>query len=85
MFTEIKKHLPAYVILFLGLATFLVLFFLFWPDHTRQRMVIIALGVFYFTWGVVSHVKTRYISPHVFFEYLATAMLATFLLLMVTF
>lgn len=85
MFTEFKKHLPAYLVLFTGLAVFVVLFFLFWPDHTRQRLAIIALGVFYFTWGVVSHVKTRHISPQVFFEYLATAALATFLLLMVTF
>ncbi|NCN51309.1 MAG: hypothetical protein GW762_05720 [Candidatus Pacebacteria bacterium] len=85
MFVELKKHLAAYTILFLGLGIFIVFFFLFWPDHTQQRMVSIALGVFYFTWGVVSHVKTRHISPHVFFEYLATAALATFLLLMVTF
>ena len=85
MFSEFKKHLVSYSILFLGFAVFLTVFFMLWPDHTKQRIVSIGLGVFYFTWGVVSHVKTRHISPHVFFEYLGVAALATFLLLMVTF
>ncbi|MCA9369249.1 MAG: hypothetical protein H6773_01770 [Pseudomonadales bacterium] len=85
MFTEFKRHLVSYSILFFGFAVFLVLFFMFWPDHTKQRMMSIALGMFYFSWGVISHVKTRHISPHVFFEYLGVAALATFLLLMVTF
>lgn len=85
MITELKRHLVAYTILFLGIGIFIVSFFLLWPNHVHQRMLSIGLGIFYFTWGIVSHVKTRHISPHVFFEYLAVALLATFLLLMVTF
>lgn len=85
MFTEMKRHIPAYSILFIGLFVFLLLFFLFWPDHSKQRTVIIGLGIFYFVWGISSHVKARHISPHVFFEYLSVSLLATFLLLMVTF
>lgn len=85
MISEIKKHLAAYLILFIGITVCISIFFLSWPNHAQQRMISIGLGLFYFTWGVVSHVKTRHISPHVFFEYLAVALLATFLLLMVTF
>ena len=85
MRTELKSHSLAYGILFLGLAVFVTAFFLFWPNHALQRTTILGLGVFYFIWGVVSHVKTRHVSPHVFFEYFAVAALATVLLLIVTF
>jgi len=85
MLKELKKHFGAYTVLLLGLFSFVLAFFFVWPDHSAQQLLILGLGVFYFIWGVVTHVKVKHLSPQVFFEYFTVAVLASFLLLMVTF
>ena len=85
MLDELKHHLGAYSVLITGLVIFVTAFFFVWPDHMAQRALILGLGVFYFTWGIITHVKVKHFSSHVFFEYFTVAVLACFLLLMVTF
>ncbi len=85
MIQELKQHFGAYTVLILGLLIFVTAFFFVWPDHMAQRTLSIGVGLFYFIWGITTHVKVKHLSSHVFFEYFTVAVLASFLLLMVTF
>ncbi len=81
----LRAHHLAYTLLALGLLTFALLFFYVWPDKRLQQLTVIALSVFYFFWGVVTHVKTKNCTHVVVFEYAAISILAGVLLLLVTF
>jgi len=81
---EITKHTLAYALLFAGFSMFLALFLAAWPDHVLQRIVIVSLVLFYFVWGVVTHVKTTAFTKHVALEYGAVAILGGIFLLILT-
>ncbi len=80
----LKKHRLAYLILFLALTTFAFFFSRFWPNKMLQRYLAVGMGMFYFLWGVFTHVKSTKITSEIVFEYLAIAMLAVLLLILIT-
>lgn len=82
---ELARHKLAYGILVVLLGTFVLAFLRAWPDHTQQRILAVAFGISYLIWGVTAHVKASRLTRHIFFEYLAMAILATVALLVITF
>jgi len=80
---ELLRHKLAYFILLLGVFTFIFYFFAVWPNRLLQRVASVAFVVFYFLWGVMTHVHTRRLTHKIFFEYLATSLLIGLLLLLV--
>lgn len=81
---EILRHKLAYGLLLVALLTFTLGFFAVWPNRVLQRILVIGLSVFYFTWGLVTHVKSRRLTQYVFMEYLAASLLVGVLLFLVT-
>ena len=81
---ELIKHRIAYAFLFAGLCCFLATFLGAWPDKDWQRISIFGVVVFYFLWGVVTHVKTTTFTKRVALEYGAIAVLGGFFLLILT-
>lgn len=81
---EVTKHALAYAILFAGFSMFLALFLAAWPNHILQRIIIASLVLFYFAWGIVTHVKTTTFTKHVAMEYGAVAVLGGIFLLILT-
>lgn len=82
MIKEIKNHTVAYIILVAALLGFVVIFLHVWPDINMQRIVAVAMGLFYFLWGIVVHKRHNHINARVIFEYLAISVLAVSLLLL---
>jgi len=80
----LKKHRLAYAILFSVLAIFAFFFSRFWPNKMLQRYLAVGIGIFYFFWGLITHVKSTKITSDVVFEYLAMSMLAVLLLILIT-
>jgi hypothetical protein len=80
----LKQHRFAYLILFLALASFAFFFSRFWPNKILQRYLAVGMGIFYFFWGVITHVKSTKITSEIVFEYLAISMLAVLLLILIT-
>ncbi|MBU0974910.1 hypothetical protein KKD03_04385 [Patescibacteria group bacterium] len=85
MIAEFKNHKIAYIILLIILFVFVLTFLHFWPDKSKQRIVVIAMSLFYFAWGVVVHTKSKYINSKVIFEYLAVSLLSGSILILLTF
>ncbi len=85
MHREIYKHKVAYLILVLGLISLVIAFMGAWPNTQLQRVLITVLGVFYFGWGVVTHRISGNLSRKIFEEYGVVALLATGMLLIITF
>jgi hypothetical protein len=85
MYQEILKHKWAYSLLAVGLIILTVTFMVVWPDRMLERMVIAAMALFYFVWGVLTHVHAERISRRVVLEYFGIALLAGFLLFLITF
>ncbi|MFZ1721694.1 MAG: hypothetical protein WAU07_04265 [Microgenomates group bacterium] len=82
--TEIKRHPAAYAILLIGLLGFLYAFLGAWPDRFVQQILIVAVGTFYFIWGIATHLSAEHITKRIVGEYLAVALLVCVLLLAVT-
>lgn len=80
----LKKHRLAYLILFSVLAIFAYFFTRFWPNKMLQRYLAVGVGIFYFFWGLITHVRSSKITSDIIFEYLAMAMLAVLLLILIT-
>jgi hypothetical protein len=80
----LKKHRLAYLILFVVLAVFSYLFTRFWPNKMLQRYLAVGVGIFYFFWGLITHVRSSKITSDVIFEYLSMSMLAVLLLILIT-
>jgi hypothetical protein len=80
----LKKHRFAYLILFSVLAVFAFFFTKFWSNKTLQRYLAVAIGAFYFFWGLITHVKSSKITSEIVFEYLSMSMLAVLLLILIT-
>ncbi len=85
MYFEFRKHQLAYIALVCGLLGLAVLYLAVWPYRWPLRLVSLAIGAFYLTWGVVSHVKTQTLTKKVTYEYAGVAGLATLLLWLITF
>ncbi len=81
---EFCEHRWAYLILVGGLLAFVVLFVAIWPDRSLQRLVALAISLFYAAWGIMTHLHTQTISRRVVAEYLSVSALALVLLLLVT-
>lgn len=81
---ELLKHKLAYAILFAGLGIFVIGFLAVWPDRVLQRLFIFAVAVFYFLWGVTTHLKAEHISRSIILEYAGMAALASIFLLLIT-
>jgi len=82
MIQEFKTHKVAYSVLAFVLFGFVLTFLHVWPDRTLQRATAVGMGVFYFIWGVVVHIKHRHINSRIILEYLAVSILAVSLLLL---
>lgn len=54
-----------------------------WPNRGQQKIVSVAMGAFYFVWGVIVHKRHNHINSKVIFEYLAVSTLAVSLLLLI--
>lgn len=85
MKNEFIHHKLAYIILVMGLLILSLVFIGVWPNRLYQRIVAVGIGVFYFAWGLVTHVHTLQLTKRVIYEYAAMAALAALLLLLVTF
>lgn len=81
----LKKNKIAFLILFIVLLLFVFLFTRAWPNRELQRYLAIGMGLFYFFWGVFTHVKSKRINSNVVFEYLAISILATLIITLITF
>lgn len=82
MIQDIRNHKIAYIVLFFVLIGFVITFLHVWPDRFQQKIVAIAMGVFYFVWGIVVHTTNKHINSHVILEYLAVSVLGISLLLL---
>lgn len=85
MRNELLVHKKAYILLLLGLVALTIAFLAVWPDRNMQRVVIGVLGLFYFLWGCMTHLHTAALTRRVLYEYASVAILATALLLLLTF
>jgi hypothetical protein len=84
MHQEIFKHKLAYFTLVVGLTAFVFCFLGFWPNRVLQRWSILGIEVYYFVWGVITHVKSDTLSKRVAAEYAGVAALAGAILLLIT-
>lgn len=84
MFRELKKHKFAYTILVMALLTGIAFFMGVWPNVMYQRIVIVCMSVFYFIWGINTHLKTAYLTKQVAFEYFGVSFLGMCILLLIT-
>lgn len=84
MRSEFLRHRLAYLVLIIGISIFLFVFLGAWPNRWIQRLVVIAMSLFYFIWGVLTHFKTRTITREVILEYGAVSFLAALLLILIT-
>lgn len=81
---ELLQHRTQYLILCVGLGLLTLLFLGVWPNHFLQRLVVIAISLFYMAWGITTHVHTDRISKRVVYEYLSIGALAGLILFLVT-
>lgn len=79
-----RKNKLAYTILLAGLLAFALVFSMLWPDREAQRMTAAAFGGGYFLWGILTHTKSKDLTREIVFEYLAIAILAVLIMILVT-
>lgn len=82
---EIARHKIAYLILMAGLVVAVLSFLAAWPNSLIQRMIVLGMVLFYFVWGIVTHLQTHSLNRRIIEEYGAVALLAGALLLIITF
>ena len=80
----LSKHRIAYLLLLAALLVFAFFFSRNWSNKLLQRYLAVAMGVFYFLWGALTHVKRKKFTSEVLFEYLAVSMLGVLLLILIT-
>ncbi len=85
MWQEIRSHWRSYLALIAGLCAFVYLYLFFWPNVWMTRYISLALGLFYATWGILAHTKSKRITRRVIGEYVFISMLAVLLLWLITF
>lgn len=84
MIHELRRHAIAYFLLLIVLVSHVVLFMSLWPNTAQQRLVAVSLACTYFLWGVLTHIKTKYITSKIIQEYAFAALLAGGLLVLLT-
>jgi hypothetical protein len=74
------RHLDkiAYTFLFLGLAVGFLAILRMRSDSTAQFLVILALVVFYFIWGIIYHNLKNDLTRKLFLEYLLLGIISVF-------
>lgn len=82
---EFLKHKLAYSSLLIVLFIIVLLYFAAWPNIKLQRIISIILALFYFLWGILTHLKSDRISKKVIFEYFLISLLAALILVLITF
>jgi len=80
----LKRNKAAYFVLGLILFAFTFLFMRTWPNRELQRQVAVGFGISYFFWGVLTHLKSKRINSEIVFEYLAIALLAVLMIILIT-
>ncbi|MCA9372645.1 hypothetical protein KC921_00935 [Candidatus Woesebacteria bacterium] len=84
MLNELRTHWRSYTALIIGLLSILLLYLYVWPNVWLIRYISLAMGIFYFTWGILAHTKSKHLTKRVAMEYAAVAILGVLLLWMVT-
>ncbi len=84
MLREFSKHKLSYSILVVVLLLGVLAFLAAWPDRASQRLISVAIAMFYILWGIIFHVNIKQISRKVVLEYLGVGILAGVLLVLVT-
>lgn len=72
---ELFKHKFAYVFLVIGLVFFVMVFLGVWPNKLLQRGVISLMSLYYFLWGMFTHISNKTLSRRIIFEYASIALL----------
>lgn len=80
----LRKNKLAYLILFCLLTSFVFFFTKAWPNKELQRILTLIFGLSYFLWGVITHTKVKKINREIIFEYLAIAVLASLIIILIT-
>lgn len=78
------RNRVAYLVLLFLLTAFVCLFLLAWPDRAMQRWYAGGFAVSYFIWGVSTHIGSKSLTSEIVFEYLAMALLASLLIILIT-
>ena len=81
---ELAQHWFGYIVLLLSSISFALIFFLVWPDRWLERLAIVAYGIFYYLWGIVTHNSNKQLTFGLIREYGLVALLGVGLLLMLT-
>ncbi|MFZ5376110.1 MAG: hypothetical protein ACOZAN_00370 [Patescibacteria group bacterium] len=81
---EYLRHRLAYLLLVLVLSILAFLFFAAWPDRLLQRIIVVIISVFYFLWGIFSHIRLGTITKNIILEYLAVSGLSGLILFLIT-
>jgi hypothetical protein len=84
MLIKFAKHRFAYLVLLLGIAAFLFYFYAVWPNRVAQRLSSVIFVVFYFLWGIITHLRAHQLGKRIFAEYFTISLLVGLLLLLVT-
>ncbi len=78
---EFKEDTPSFLILYAGFAIGAAIFFSFTFQRSVQSMIVIAIGLYYFLWGIWHHYKKGNLCVKVAAEYLLFAILGTSIIL----
>lgn len=84
MIKELQAHLFSYIVLIIFLVIAIIMFLAAWPNLVTQRLIALAIGLFYTIWGMLTHVKANRLTRKLTMEYLLAGTLATLLLVLVT-
>jgi hypothetical protein len=80
----LQRNKLAYMLLITGLLIFAVVFSMLWPDREAQRVTAAVFGGGYFLWGILTHTKSKNLTKEIIFEYLAIAILAVLIMILIT-
>lgn len=80
MWQDIKTHILHYLALFLILGLGLLGFAVFSYNHNLQKLIILALAIFYIGWGIVHHLLEDNLNAKIVVEYTSLAALAVTLI-----
>lgn len=81
---EFLRHKLSYFVLIFGLSFFVMIFLGAWPNRAVERAGVVSLAVFYFAWGILSHLKEEHVTKRIISEYASISFLAAFLLFLIT-
>lgn len=85
MLKEIREHFFAYLVLFIFLVAFGYFYIKYYHIAEVARLLAFALSFFYFSWGVITHLKAGKVHYKILAEYLSISLLVGSLLALLTF